>query len=429
MPIDVRQLGTCSVVRVGERFDVAFAGWLGHALVDVTEGNAATGIVIDLTEVSPVRPEAMAALWAAVDTGGIPVAVVNKRLSARRIMRRWGGSGLPVFPTVAMAVEALAPATRVTDAHPEGHRGFRHEAFLYAGADEFVEGSAPFITEALAADEPVLVAVSAAKIELLTERLGSDAARVSFADITELGRNPARILPAWLDFVGAHSGQDRELRGIGEPIWSGRTPDELVESQHHEALINVAFADSPAWWLLCPYDTASLAPEVVEAARRSHPMVLSGGVHRSSEEHLEDPWPAMPFEGPLRPPAGGDVAELGFDERSLPAVAGFAAREADRAGLAPEQVRDLARAVTEVATNSVRHGGGTGRVRMWREDGVVISEVHDAGHITDPLLGRVRPEHGTADRGVYLVNQLCDLVQIRSSVSDGTVVRLHVVPR
>jgi anti-sigma regulatory factor (Ser/Thr protein kinase) len=83
-------------------------------------------------------------------------------------------------------------------------------------------------------------------------------------------------------------------------------------------------------------------------------------------------------------------------------------------------------AANEIATNSLLHGGGQGTARVWREDGVVVVEVTDGGHIDHPLVGRQRPDtltdHG---RGMWLVNQLCDLVQIASTPS-GTAVRVRV---
>jgi anti-sigma regulatory factor (Ser/Thr protein kinase) len=84
----------------------------------------------------------------------------------------------------------------------------------------------------------------------------------------------------------------------------------------------------------------------------------------------------------------------------------------------------LAVAVTELATNSVRHGGGTGTLAMWSEPGAAIVEVSDSGHLADPLTGRRRPVLSQeGGRGIYLVNQLCDLVQLRSSPR-GTAVRI-----
>src|SRR5688572_30942612 len=108
------------------------------------------------------------------------------------------------------------------------HRGFVHEAFLYAGQDEFLEGTLSFIRDALAAEEPVLAVVSAAKIELVREQLDGDGDRVHFADMAHVGTNPARIIPAWREFVSERSAPGRRLRGIGEPIWPGRDAAELV---------------------------------------------------------------------------------------------------------------------------------------------------------------------------------------------------------
>jgi DcmR-like sensory protein len=120
------------------------------------------------------------------------------------------------------------------------------------------------------------VVVSAAKIGLLRSALGGAADRVAFADMAEVGANPARIIPAWRDFVAAFDGGGY-ARGIGEPVWAERTPAELVECQRHETLLNLAFAGVPAWWLLCPYDTTTLGPEGLAEARGSHPFVSQGG--------------------------------------------------------------------------------------------------------------------------------------------------------
>ena len=64
---------------------------------------------------------------------------------------------------------------------------------------------------------------------------------------------------------------------------------------------------------------------------------------------------------------------------------------------------------------------GKPRGRLRTDDAAVV-EFSDSGRLTEPLLGRVPPEvdrHG--GRGLYLVNQLCDLVQVRSG-SWGTAV-------
>ena len=63
---------------------------------------------------------------------------------------------------------------------------------------------------------------------------------------------------------------------------------------------------------------------------------------------------------------------------------------------------------------------------IWRDNGTLLCEVRDGGHLDDPLAGRQPPAHGQLNgRGLWMANQLCDLVQIRS-LPDGNVVRLHV---
>src|SRR4051794_40859960 len=140
---------------------------------------------------------------------------------------------------------------------------FRHEALLYGAEREFLDGTLDFITEGLEADEPVLVVLAAAKIDALRSELGADADRVQFADMAKVGANPARIIPAWRDFADRCEADGLPFRGIGEPIWADRTADELVECQRHEALLNLAFADTPSFRLLCPYDTVHLGPDVL----------------------------------------------------------------------------------------------------------------------------------------------------------------------
>jgi anti-sigma regulatory factor (Ser/Thr protein kinase) len=310
---------------------------------------------------------------------------------------------------------------------PAHGAGFRHDALFYAGPDGFVSRTSAFINDAVTEGEAILVVVSEEKIELLRRALGGDPDGVRFADMLQVGRNPARIIPAWRDFIGEHAGSGRRVRGIGEPIWATRTPSELVECARHEALLNLAFAGGQAWWLACPYDSSSLPEAVLDEAERNHPWVTRDGERQGSTTYrgLDDV--ARPFDEPLPEPIGR-VSEhrFGGDGESLVSLRLQVAESAADFGLDAARTDDMVLVVNEVTTNSVRHGGGTGTLRIWEEGASLICEVRDRGQILDPLIGRRKPP---ADRGsglgLWLANQLCDLVQIRSFPT-GSVVRLHV---
>jgi anti-sigma regulatory factor (Ser/Thr protein kinase) len=306
-------------------------------------------------------------------------------------------------------------------------RGFHHETLFYSGEDGFLSGTLPFIRGALAADEPVLVAVSKVRMELLREALSHDASRVGFTDMRVLGSNPSRLIPAWRRFLEQHAAEGRSVRGIGEPIWPGRDDAELSECQRHESLLNVAFEDGPGWDLLCPYDVDALDDDVIRAACESHPVIAEEGIRRTSDGYttLSEGW--SPFAGALPAPKT-HPEELEFTLEELRTLRAAVARFAGDALLARERIDELVLAVDELATNSVRHGGGRGTLRMWKEDTTLLCEVSDRGSFVEPLVGRVQPRaEQSSGRGLWLANQLCDLVQIRS-IDSGSVVRLHMRP-
>jgi anti-sigma regulatory factor (Ser/Thr protein kinase) len=314
------------------------------------------------------------------------------------------------------------PGTRphAGEAHP-----FQHEAMLYAGEEDFLEGALRFLREGIARGEPALVVVSPRKIALLRDALGTDAERVRFEDMGSVGANPARIIPAWHAFVReAGGGEDQPLRGIGEPISAERSESELFECHRHESLLNLAFADAPNFRLLCPYDVSALDPAVVAHARCTHPLVheADGSVRTSTAFHGLSV-AAEPCRAPL-PQAPAEAQAIPILPAGLTSLRAAVARRADRAGLTPERREDLVLAVNELATNSIRHGGGAGMLAIWETPAALVCDVTDAGRLADPLAGRALPEPGQVGRyGLWLVNQLCDLVEQRT-LSHGNLVRV-----
>ncbi len=301
--------------------------------------------------------------------------------------------------------------------------GFHHEAFFYAGEDEFLTGATGFLRGAVEAEGQALVVVSSRKIELLRERLGPDAGKVLFADMADVGTNPARIIPAWAEFVEAYG--ERPLWGIGEPIWAERSPDELVECQEHESLLNVAFAGRRDFTLMCPYDTSALGAGVIDEARRSHRFLSRDGVGWTSHDYAGADGFGRPFSEALPEPPSTSVV-VGFQVGSLGGLRSLVADRAMSAGLSDARAADAVVAVNEAASNSLRYGGGKGVLRIWSTPDSLICEISDGGSIDDPLVGRIRPsEVARGGRGLWMVNQLCELVQMRS-LSSGTTVRMHM---
>lgn len=303
-------------------------------------------------------------------------------------------------------------------------RGFQHQALIYAGADEYLAGTMPFVYQALIAGEPLLIAVAESKSELIAGELGPDADRVLFLDMQKVGHNPASIIPLWRDFVDDHG--EMPVRGIGEPAWAARSRAAMEECHCHEGLLNVAFGAGSEWSLLCPYDAESLGDDALQRVDLSH-----SHVSRQGRIEASDRFEAVPdcLGGELPPPASRpDV--LNFGIAGLGEVRLRVAGAAERAGLDPRGVTDLVTAASELAANSVTHGGGTGTLRLWCEGDHLLAEVGDHGLIDEPLVGRLRPTISQeGGRGLWLANQLCDLVQIRSAAGRGTTVRLHVLAR
>jgi anti-sigma regulatory factor (Ser/Thr protein kinase) len=151
--------------------------------------------------------------------------------------------------------------------------------------------------------------------------------------------------------------------------------------------------------------------------------VCEDGAARESSDYYGLDAIARPFDDELPDPPD-DASELSFRRGSLVPLRRFVARLARDLGASRRA--DLVLAVHEVVSNSLRHGGGAGRLLVWRDRNALVCEVRDRGRIDDPLVGRERPAFGRAGgRGLWLANQLCDLVQVRS-FPEGSVVRLHM---
>jgi anti-sigma regulatory factor (Ser/Thr protein kinase) len=307
----------------------------------------------------------------------------------------------------------------VTDQAGRGG-GFRHAAWLYRARAEYLGGVREFVQAGLACGEPVFVVVPGSQLPGGWLPRGPS---VTIADMRELGGNPARLIPALRAFADGFP--DRRVRYLGEPAWADRSGAELLETARHESLLNLAFADAQIS-VLCPYNATDLSPAVLADACGAHPTLRDDNGERANPGYCgPDDW-SDSLAKLLVAPAGAEVLGYEADLRPLRAlVAGVAAR----AGLSPARCTDLVIAASEVAANTLRHATGEGVVRLWETDAELLCQIEDRGYITDPLAGRSRPSDDVpGGQGLWLVNQLCDLAEIRSSEL-GTTIRLHMYRR
>lgn len=300
--------------------------------------------------------------------------------------------------------------------------GLTHAVMFYRGDQGFLDGVLPFIRDGVERREPVMVAVPSRNLEMLRDGLGDAAAHVDLADMSDVGRNPARTFALFGRALGAEGG-DRRMRVVAEPIWPGRAPEEYPACVQNEALFNDAFAEFNVT-TLCPYDDIGLPRDVLADARRTHPLIQRNGCMLPSAE-FDWKHAFSDYNEPLvADPAEVTLALREFDD--LGSARSFAAGHARAFGATPECVADLQLIVTELATNSLKYTGGDCVLALWKHGAQLVCEVRDHGHLDDPLAGR-RPAAADSPggRGLLLVNAISDLVRMHTS-RDGTTIRAYL---
>ncbi len=327
--------------------------------------------------------------------------------------------------TAAGSTSSRAPEPRLGGAvnpcyEHSGSGDPAHLALIYADEAEYAEGIIEFLAPGLESGDPVALALPGSRAALVRERLGDAANAVQLLDIRSIARNPARMIPFVLTMLEGHAG--RCLHYVSEPAWPGRSREEIEEVLRHEALINLAWPGA-ALRVLCPYDAGRHDEAVLRDVERTHPWLMrDGGVARNTGFGGSAFPPGT--DNPL-PPAPADATVLTFALEDLATVRAVVAQCGDLAGRSGAQRDDLVIAVNEVATNAIKYGPHDGLLRIWSTAHAVVCQLEDRGHIVDPLAGRHRPVPGSeGGLGLWMVNQLCDLVQTRTTPS-GTTIRLH----
>ena len=305
------------------------------------------------------------------------------------------------------------------------HENFRHDAAVYTDDDEFLAMAVPFVSEGVELGEPVLVTTTPANITLLRDALGPNANGFDHAETAYFGRRPPERATEFFRYWQrkAVSSTARHVRVLAEPLWAGRTPDDVRAWRRMESGLNVVLASTNVW-MICPYDTRVVSEEGIAHALKTHPADVRGTEPIPSPDYVDPVEYARECDAvPLSErPADAVVLPLRGD---LNALRRFIVGRAMDFGLSEERAAMLTVAVGE----TLAFLRDDGHVAMWPSDGTVVCELSGAsGASLDPFAGFRPPEVRAPTEpgdGLWITRQICETVDIRAG-NGTTVFRLRM---
>jgi anti-sigma regulatory factor (Ser/Thr protein kinase) len=309
-----------------------------------------------------------------------------------------------------------------------GTPAVRHRALLADSPADLDGGAASFVAEGLRAGAGLLLAVPDDVRARLRDRVGPALDEAAVLDPGRLYSSPAWTVARLRREIEGRTAGGAPLRFLAAPGWLGRPPAEREAWMSTEAVANVAFTESAGApvELLCTYDASTAPADALEAAHQTHPEIVEGGRTRRSQAYTEPALFCTRHRDRPLPPLPEPVDEHAFDAATLAPLRRAVAAAATAAGVDPRRVPEVVLVVNEAATNSVRHAGGTGTARLAVTPDHLVCEVVDRGVIKEPFAGLLPPPRiGEGGYGLWLVHQLCELVQVRSGPF-GSVVRMHI---
>lgn len=291
-----------------------------------------------------------------------------------------------------------------------------HLAVPYSTPADLAERLAPQIDGVLAAGAPVLAVLGGPERAAVAATLGVGADRIEFADPARVHAVPAFTVAVRWARLARHAVAGRALV-VGQHLdLPHLAPAHWVRL---DAAVDVAIDGLPVR-VLCP------CPDDEPAVLATHPRLLTADGPHTSPGYRPPPEVLIDHPPPPPPDLGASDLELPFDAAALPGLRRRVAAAAGATGLDGDRVDDLVLAVNELATNSVEHGPGSGRLRLWLARGSVTAEVADRGRMDVPFPGLVRPSvSGARGRGLWLASELSDVLQVWSDAT-GTVIRTQI---
>ena len=316
-------------------------------------------------------------------------------------------------------LNALPPQS---DPQPRGRgRGFRHDASLHRGRRRLVAAAADFVRSGLEAGEQVMVC---APDDVLARLSGELATGGSQPTLVEHGRYPSRSVAHWIAFADRCEATGQPARLLISPAYGHRPVAVRRQEQFADALVNMAVGADTDLWVRCSFDTDHLDADRTDEIEACHSLLEHEGAYEGSTGYAGLAHVRHLFAERLVDPAGPARTFVVSRHSDLAAARTTIREETARAKLPAEDAEAVVLAVHEAALNALNHGGGTCHLCVWRTAARLVCEVRSVHRLRDPMAGHrlalLDDDHG---RGLWLANQLCDLVEIRSG-RWGTAVRI-----
>ena len=289
--------------------------------------------------------------------------------------------------------------------------GSAHDVLYFSSRADLVDSAVPFLSDGLAAGESAVLACGDADNLVLREALNADL-RVRVLAREGPFRHATEALAAYQGLVREEietgSRRVRLLGGVG----FGERSDAWTEWTRFEALCNVGLSSLPLW-NVCAYDSAGLPADVLAAGTLTHPYVLGGRARQDNPRYVDphDLLRRTAVTGPDPLEATPPHVEV-LDLHDL-----LALRHLVRLALSAERASsrttdEFVLALSEVATNGIRHGVPPVHARMWITPERVLCTVTDHGAgFDDPVAGylpRSPDELPSGGMGLWMARQLVD---------------------
>jgi anti-sigma regulatory factor (Ser/Thr protein kinase) len=221
---------------------------------------------------------------------------------------------------------------------------------------------------------------------------------------------PVRTINAWAQTLRTAVRTGRPSARLVNEVAFGRPEESWVR---YEAALNVSLREWPGQ-VLCPYDTGALPERLIDAAHRTHHEIYTDGGPRDSPAYERPERLLSEVPEPPYPVTGDPIVDVRVVDTVADLRAHLRNQAAEEGWLPPDRIEILVLALSEIATNGIRHGGGERQLKVWLQPEAVVCEVTDDGERPPgPLAGYVPPVPGrVGGMGLWLINQVCDACSV-----------------